>query len=99
MLIIYLQIFSVSTMILFKCPFAISRNTTDMFKRFQIGENYFGGKNEEKEIFQVCISINSEVLVGLKKLNYIFMQTLFCIIIKDVPENDVEAIQDEFVQK
>ena len=47
---------SVSTMVLFKCPFAISRNTAKMFKRFQIGENYFGGKEEEKDIFQVCTS-------------------------------------------
>ena len=49
----YLNFRSVSTMILFKNNFAINRDMSDVFKRFEVGRNYFGDKDEENKIFKV----------------------------------------------
>ena len=53
---------------------------------------------KKKRFFKYVHLATINILIGVKKLKYI-LQTLFCVIIKDVPENDVEAIQEEFVEK
>ena len=54
-------------MILFKSNFPISRDMSDMFKRFQLGR-YSTDDEEENAIFQVCIFVIPDDNVNLKKV-------------------------------
>ena len=91
-------------MILFKNHFAINRDMSEMFKRFQVGRRYFGNEEEESRIFQVTflVDYNNELnwfMFGKMANTEYHIQALFCMIIKDVPEADTELIQHEFYQK